>query len=250
MVTKPQFPPLSAPLPDDYACSDPEPRDVIQGPTINKAGYFVARHFATQQDTLVRAPCVVAYDPQNLNRRVEPDLLVAHGVDTAPILARNGYIIWEVGKPPDFVMEVASETTHGRDTGFKRDLYASLGIAEYWRIDPTGGDFYGYPMAGDALVDGEYRPIPLEHETDGMLWGYSPTLDLCPCWKPHWDWDVDDETHLRLFDRKTGRYLCDISLVEYALASERAAREGEQQVLAQAQARVRQLEEQLRRQQP
>ena len=111
---------------------------MIQGPTINKAGYFVARHFATQPDTLARAPCVVAYDPQNLNRRVEPDLLVAYGVDSVPIMRRNGYIIWEVGKPPDFVMEVASETTHRRDTGFKRDLYASLGISEYWRVDPTG----------------------------------------------------------------------------------------------------------------
>lgn len=241
MVTKPQIPPLSAPLPDDYACPDPEPRDMIQGPTINKAGYFVARHFAKQQDTLVRAPCVVAYDPQNLNRRVEPDLLVAYGVDPAPILRRNGYIIWEVGKPPDLVMEVASETTHRRDTGFKRDLYASLGISEYWRVDPTGGDFYGYPMAGDQLVDGEYQAILLDQGIDGMIWGYSPTLDLCPCWNPAWDWDVDDETHLRFFDRKTGRYLCDISLVEDQLAAEQQARRD-------AEERIRQLQLQLRRQ--
>ena len=53
-----------------------------------------------------------------------------------------------------------------------------------------------------------------------MLWGYSPALDLCPCWNPRWDWDVDDETHLRFFDRKIGRYLCDISLVEERLAAE------------------------------
>lgn len=239
MVTKPQttgVPPV--PFTDDYVCPDPEPRDVIQSPTINKSGYFVAHHFAARPGTLVRAPCVLNFDPYNMNNRVEPDLLVAFGVEAASILPRNGYIIWEVGKPPDFVMEVASETTHRRDTGFKRDLYARLGIAEYWRVDPTGGDFYGYALAGDRLVGDAYQAIDLTAEADGMIWGYSKTLDLCPCWHPAWDWDVDDETNLRFYDRKTGRYLCDFVLVEEALAAERSARVA-------AEERIRQLEAQL-----
>ena len=243
MVTKPQttgVPPV--PFTDDYVCPDPEPRDMIQSPTINKSGYFVGHHFATQPDTLVRAPCVLNFDPHDMNNRVEPDLLVAFGVEAASILPRNGYIIWEVGKPPDFVMEVASETTHRRDTGFKRDLYARVGVGEYWRVDPTGGDFYGYALAGDRLVNGEYQAIDLTREADRMIWGYSPALDLCPCWHPAWDWDVDDETNLRFYDRKTSRYLCDFMLVEEALAAERAA-------LATAQERIRQLEAQLRGQQ-
>ena len=49
-------------------------------------------------------------------------------------------------------MKVASKTTHDRDTGFQRELYASLGIAEYWRVDPTGGDRYGYALAGGRLL--------------------------------------------------------------------------------------------------
>ena len=230
------------PFTDDYVCPDPEPRDMIQSPTINKTGYFLAHHFSGRADTLVRAPCVLNFDPTNMNNRVEPDLLVAFGVEPASIMPRNGYIIWEAGKPPDFVMEVASESTHPRDTGFKRDLYARLGIAEYWRVDPTGGDFYGYALAGDRLVNGGYQGIDLNTEADGMIWGYSRALDLYPCWHPAWDWDVDDETNLRLYDRKTGRYLCDHVLVEEALAEERRAR------LA-AEERVRQLEAQLRRQQ-
>lgn len=239
MVTKPPttgVPPV--PFTDDYVCPDPEPRDMIQSPTINKSGYFVARHFAVRPGTLVRAPCVLNFDPDNMNNRVEPDLLVAFGVEAASILPRNGYIIREVGKPPDFVMEVASETTHRRDTGFNRDLYARLGIAEYWRVDPTGGDFYGYALAGDRLVAGEYQAIDLTTEEDRMVWGYSEVLDLCPCWHSAWDWDVDDETNLRFYDRKTGRYLCDFILVEEALAAERAA-------LSAAQERIRQLEAQL-----
>ena len=212
------------PLPDDYVCPDPEPWEMSQGPTIAKMGYFVARHFSGQRDTLVRPPFVVNYDPYDMNRRIEPDLCVAFGVDVAAIDRRNGFIIWEVGKPPDFVMEVASESTHERDTGFKRDLYASLKIQEYWRVDPTGGDFYGCPLAGEMLVDGQYRPIPVHTESDGMVWGYSPTLDLCLCWHPAWDWDIDDASNLRFYDRKTQRYLCDMTLVEEALAAEQAAR--------------------------
>ena len=242
MVTKPQTPGVPIALPDDYRCPDPEKWEMAQGPTIAKMGYFVARHFSEQQDTLVRPPFVVNYDPFDMNQRIEPDLLVAYGVDVEAIEQRNGYIIWEVGKPPDFVMEVASESTHERDTGFKRDLYASLGITEYWRVDPSGGDFYGYALAGERLVDGEYLEIPLTTEADGMVWGYSPTLDLCPCWHPAWDWDVDDASNLRFYDRKTRRYLCDISLVEEALAASEAAREA-------AEERVRQLEAQLRQRQ-
>ena len=45
------------------------------------------------------------------------------------------------------------------------------------------------------------------------------------------DWDVDDETNLRFYDRKTGRYLCDFMLVEAALAA--------------AEERIRQLQAQL-----
>ena len=234
MTTRTQTPRVSivlppVPLPDDYRCPDPEPREMIQSPTINKAGYFVARHFSGQPDTLVRAPCVLNYDPFDMNERVEPDLLVVFAVDPEPILRRNGYIIWEVGKPPDFVLEVASESTHDRDTSFKRNLYATHGIAEYWRVDPTGGDFYGYALAGDRLVNGQWEEIPLTTEADGMIWGYSPTLDLCPCWHPAWDWDVDDESHLRFYDRKTGRYLCDFTLVEERLA---AAKERNRQLEA------------------
>ena len=224
MVTQPQAIPTPPPLPDDYVCPDPEPWEMSQGPTIAKMGYFVARHFSGQPDTLVRPPFVVNYDPHDMNRRIEPDLCVAFGVDVAAIDRRNGFIIWEVGKPPDFVMEVASESTHERDTGFKRELYARLKIQEYWRVDPTGGDFYGYPLAGEVLVDGQYRPIPLDTATDGMVWGYSPALDLCLCWHPAWDWDIDDASNLRFYDRKTARYLCDMTLVEAALATEQAAR--------------------------
>ena len=57
---------------------------------------------------------------------------------------------------------------------------------------------YGYPLAGDILTDGAYQPVELTLEEDGMLWGYSPALDLCLCAKGR---------RLLFYDRKTGRYL-------------------------------------------
>lgn len=223
-------------LPGDYVCPDPEEgRDMLQAPTIDKSGYFVARHFSGRPDVLVRTDGFIFYNQYSMNCRFKPDLYVAFGVDADAIRQRNGYVIWEVGKAPDFALEVASESTNERDTGEKPGLYASVGITEYWRVDPTGGDLYGYPLAGDVLVDGIYHPIDLHTEPDGTVWGYSAALDLCLCWNPAWDWDVGDESKLRLHDRKTGRYLCDITLVE-------AERDEAITELEQARERIRQLE--------
>ena len=125
--------------------------------TAHKSGYFVARHFADRADVLVDSGGFVFYNQYSMNYRFNPDVYVALGVDKAAIHRRNGYVIWEAGKPPDFaleVAEVASETTHRRDTGENRVCTPAFGIAKYWRVDPTGGDYYGYALAGDAPVDG------------------------------------------------------------------------------------------------
>ena len=63
----------------------------------------------------------------------------------------NTYRLWEVGKAPDFVLEIGSASTAEADLGRKRELYAELGVAEYWRYDATGGEFYGDPLVGERL---------------------------------------------------------------------------------------------------
>ncbi len=235
-------------LPDDYVCPDPEKEgDMLESATRDKSGFFVRRHFSSRSDVLVDSGGFVFYNQYSMDYRFRPDLYVAFGVDESAIRRRNGYVIWEAGKPPDFALEVASETTNQRDTGEKPGLYASVGITEYWRVDPTGGDLYGYPLAGDVLVDGIYHPIDLETEADGTIWGYSAVLDLCLCWNPSWDWDVDDESKLRLYDRKTARYLCDISLVESERDEAVTERDEAVAELAAAQERIRQLEAELGR---
>ena len=55
-------------------------------------------------------------------------------------------------------------------------------MPEYWRFDSTGGEFYGEPLAGEYLEDGEYHRLPLRREEDGMVWAHSDALNLDLCW--------------------------------------------------------------------
>ena len=51
-------------------------------------------------------------------------------------------------------------------------------MPEYWRFDPTGGQYYDAPLAGDTLTDGKYKPIEIVSESETRHWGYSPVLEL------------------------------------------------------------------------
>ena len=250
MTSQPSISRVPVELPDDYKCPDAQKPDVLQSPTINKAAYFIARHFGGRSETLVRSHSVVQYDPDDLGRWFEPGLFVAFGIDVEAAVKRNGYIAWELGKPPDLILDVAAFDETARDVEPKRRLYAGLGVKEYWRVDPTGGEVYGFPLAGDMLVNGEYRAIPMENEPDGMTWGYSPALDLFPCWNPAWDWDADDEVKLRFYNRSTRRYLCDMTLVERELAALKELEKLRAIWRPDTKRILHLLEEQLRRQQP
>ena len=219
--------PYRAVLPEGFLCPDPchRPDSMQQNPAINECEQLLQDHFADRADVFVDSGGFVFYDQRSLNIRVRPDLYVAFGVDAAAVFARNGYVVWEAGKPPDFALEVASESTFTVDTNDKPGLYASIGVAEYWRFDPTGGDFYGYALAAEVLVDGAYQPIPITTEPDGMTWGYSPALDLNLCAQGR---------RLRFYDRKTGRYLHNIAEKRAAYRQTAAERDEERAAHRQA----------------
>ena len=126
-----------------------------------------------------------------------PDLLVAFGVDPAAYRETNGYVISQQGKPPDLVLEIASEGTGHIDVGEKREFYEGLGIPEYWRFDATG-EFHRTRLAGDRLVDGRYEPIAIEELADGVLQGHSAVLNL------NWRWE---QGKLACHDPATGRHI-------------------------------------------
>ena len=145
-----------------------------------------------------------------------PDCLVALDVvDPQSIVNSNGYDISEIGKPPDFVLEIASWSTGINDYTTKRDLYAKLKVLEYWRFDWTGGRYHDMALAGDRLVNGVYVPIDLTTDADGIVRGHSAVLGLDLCW---------DHGELRFYDPVAGEYLRDHveSETERIAAEERA----------------------------
>ena len=85
--------------------------------------------------------------------------------------------MWEEPKAPDFVLEIASESTHRIDRGEKRDLYAGMGVVEYWQYDPVG-NYLDPPLLGFRLVEGRYGPIPATVQEGGMLTVRSEVLGL------------------------------------------------------------------------
>ena len=146
-------------------------------------------------------------------------------------MARNGYVISEQGKPPDFVLEIGSRSTGRRDVTVKRDGYATLRIPEYWRFDPSGGEYHGAPLAGDRLDGGAYQPIPVERMDDRTRQGYSAVLDLNLRW---------EDGQLGWYDPVTGRHIVRFDDERERADAEHAARMA-------AEARVRELESELER---
>ena len=213
---------------------DAPPEELTAFFSINFPGYppSLAEHFGNPDTTIILSEVAAALIPTRSYEGVlYPDLLVAFGVNPGLWGARNGYLIPEQGKPPDFVMEVASESTARRDETLKREAYAAMGVPEYWRFDPTGGSRYSTHLAGDRLVDGLYMPITIHRTDDERFWGHSDSLNLDLCW---------EEGDLRFWDPVARRYL-------HTFMEESAARREAEARAAAAEERVRQLEEELRR---
>ena len=134
------------------------------------------------EETIHGPRCHICYDESDLNIRIAPDYYFAKDVPGPGILATGLYLTWVVGKPPDFALEMASPRKAREDLTTKRRLYQELRIREYWRLDPTGGDRYGAPMAADRLVGGVYQPIPLRSLEKGNVWGHSEETGIDFFW--------------------------------------------------------------------
>ena len=140
-----------------YPCSDGRPMadNAWQSRAILKAaGDLEVAH----PDALALADILVYPEEGNPRNRIAPDVLVAFGVGTH---SRSSYLVWKEGKPPDWVLEVASPSTASKDLDFKRRAYAAMGVPEYWLFDPKGDVFpAGQPrLQGLALSDGGYARL-------------------------------------------------------------------------------------------
>ena len=171
------------------------------------------RHRFDGPTSAVHGDTFVYYEEGDPRKVVAPDCYVAFDINKESLILRDTYLAWEAGKMPDFVLEIGSTSSGAYDTGPKRDLYASLGVREYWRFDPSGGDHYGEPLVGEYLADGEYYRFELTNEPEGETRGHSPLLGLDLCWQ---------EGRLRFYDPEA-----DFWLETYVEAATRADREME-----------------------
>ena len=215
-------------LPDPPERQDDEKMSTVEHLHRPSNTHHLLQHFGNPDTTLVTAERFITMMPERRlpsgRTRGVPDLLIAFGVDPKLYREDNGYIVQTQGKPPDFVLEVASRSTGDEDTGPKRDDYAALGILEYWRFDATG-EYHGARLAGDRLVDGGYQPIQIDELDEDVLQGYSAALNLNLRW---------EQGRLGWYDPATGLHIA-------TFESERVRADA-------AEARVRELEEELRRQ--
>ena len=227
-----------------------EPADMTSFDRLSATGnvYHLIQHLGNPETTLVAGEHYVSPVPvEDMTGVRYPDLFVAFDVDPASYRRSNAYVISEQRKPPDFALEIASRRTGGEDTGPKREAYAALGIGEYWRFDETGRH-HGARLAGERLVDGVYVAIEIEELPDGGLQGYSAALDLNIRW---------ERRELVFYDPGPGRPIATLkdergarAAAEARAAAAEAERSVEREAHAAAEARVRELEELLRRRNP
>ena len=165
----------------DYPDSDglPMAENESQFWPVLYAGAALDRYFQARDDVYVVGNLLLYYEEGNpragdFGKSVSPDLMVVLG---APKHIRSSYRLWEEPKAPDFVLEIASESTYRVDQVEKRAIYAGIGVSEYWQVDPAGA-YLRPPLQGFRLVAGRYEPVANSEGADGVLTARSDVLGL------------------------------------------------------------------------
>ncbi len=116
----------------------------------------LTEHFRADSSVYVSGDILMYYVKGFPEKVVSPDVLVTIGIGKK---RRRTYKVWEEDKVPDFAMEFSSENTYHNDLSAKMDLYASLGIRDYFLYDAEA-KFLRVPLMGFTLVDAVYEAIP------------------------------------------------------------------------------------------
>ena len=128
MSSRPHLPPAAV----DYPSSDGKPlaeNDLQARAILYAFGALRVRYGDRRYDVYVSADLFIYYEEGNRKVSVAPDVFVVFGVEDHP---RMNYKVWEEGKGPDFVLEVASPSTWREDVERKPGIYANLGVREYF----------------------------------------------------------------------------------------------------------------------
>ena len=159
-----------------YPSSDGQPmaESHQQAEAMREAAGCLQVFFRDRKDVFVASDLLIYYREAVPAMRVAPDVFVAFG---APKGHRMNYKLWEEGRPPDFVLEVASPTTVKEDVERKPGLYARIGVREYWQFDPHG-DLLSPLLQGRRLVGGRYVEQRPERPAGEESWYVSEVLGL------------------------------------------------------------------------
>jgi Uma2 family endonuclease len=147
-------------------------------------------HYADRADVYVTSKISIYYEKNNPMLVKEPDCMVIFGV---PKHERQWFRTWAEGAVPAVVFEITSEETFRVDIDKKHDVYATMGVSEYYVFDPLGTCFDVH-LFGYRLRNGAYESMPLE--TDGGLTSQALAMRLVP-----------EGSLLRLVDLANGRPL-------------------------------------------
>ena len=100
-------------------------QSIAHGDAVLQAAAALRNHFRDRTDVLVAMELAVYYRRDDNNLWLQPDVLVVFGVSPEN---RSSYRIWEEGKAPDFVLEVASPATAENDAEHKVREYSRIGV--------------------------------------------------------------------------------------------------------------------------
>ena len=196
----------------------PVPDGEFQYPLQSSVVLTLRAFFKEKAGSHVNGNTLLYYVEGNPRMVLSPDCYAVFDLseDALESFERNNtYLLWDVEKPPDFVLEIGSPSTARVDMGSKRALYARLEVPEYWRYDALGGRFYDEPLVGERLVGGEYERMAMRREGDGSVWGHSDALNLDLWW-------IDGE--LRFWDPVGEEWLLNHEEEQAGRLAERAGR--------------------------
>ena len=166
----------TAAAPIEYPSSDGKPmaENDAQRSAIMYGIGALSRHFASRRNVYVSGDLLIYYEEGNPRVSIAPDVFVVFGVEDRQ---RPNYKLWEEGRAPAFVLEVASPSTWRDDLGRKRSVYARLGVQEYWQYDPDGKHLPAR-LQGERLTRSGFVRQPVATAPDGTLVLSSETLGL------------------------------------------------------------------------
>lgn len=174
--------------------------------------------FRDRSDMYVGANNLIYYLEGFPKKFFAPDVYLIPGLDKTP---RHVLKLWETKRAPAVIFEITSRETWKDDIGAKMDLYAELGVREYFVYDVEHKELEP-PLVGYRLVEDAYVLMPPDE--NGKLYSAEMQLELQ---------EIDGA--LRLINPRTGEML-------QTYAESQAARAEAEELARIAQERTRAVE--------